>query len=151
MICDSGKVSLEHLLLSRYPSQRSPASVCSVEPSKPESIIRGNVATFQHISKKRIPGSNVLPVTFWVAGFPRKVDVRLPGKENSNSHGARPVYVIITILKCFRNRRLSLNNSLFFVAQPPRILSVDSERHPYPLLMSCFTELIALATKFGVK
>jgi hypothetical protein len=23
---------------------------------------------------------------------PRKVDVRLPGKGNSNSHGARPVY-----------------------------------------------------------
>jgi hypothetical protein len=23
---------------------------------------------------------------------PRKVDARLPGKRNSNSHGARPVY-----------------------------------------------------------
>ena len=29
---------------------------------------------------------------------PRKVDVRLPGKGNSNSHGARPVRVIITMM-----------------------------------------------------
>ena len=27
---------------------------------------------------------------------PRKVDVRLPGKGNSDSHGARPVHLIIT-------------------------------------------------------
>ena len=25
-------------------------------------------------------------------GVPRKVDISLPGKENSSSHGARPVY-----------------------------------------------------------
>ena len=24
--------------------------------------------------------------------YPRKVDIRLPGKRNSNCHGARPVY-----------------------------------------------------------
>ena len=29
----------------------------------------------------------------------RKVDVRLPGKGNSNSHGARPVHPIITMIK----------------------------------------------------
>ena len=29
----------------------------------------------------------------------RKVDVRLPGKGNSNSHGARPVHLIITMIK----------------------------------------------------
>jgi len=28
---------------------------------------------------------------------PGKVDVRLPGKGNSNSHGARPVHLIITM------------------------------------------------------
>jgi len=28
----------------------------------------------------------------------RKVDVRLPGKGNSNSHGARPVHPIITMI-----------------------------------------------------
>jgi len=32
------------------------------------------------------------------AGFPREVDVRLPGKGNSNSHGARPVHMIITMI-----------------------------------------------------
>jgi len=37
---------------------------------------------------------------FWyvVSGY-RKVDVRLPGKGNSNSHGARPVHLIITMIK----------------------------------------------------
>ena len=28
----------------------------------------------------------------------RKIDVRLPGKGNSNSHGARPVHLIITMV-----------------------------------------------------
>ena len=32
------------------------------------------------------------------AGAARKVDVGLPGKGNSNSHGARPVHVFITII-----------------------------------------------------
>jgi len=29
----------------------------------------------------------------------RKVDVRLPGKGNSNSHGARPVHLIIKMIQ----------------------------------------------------
>jgi hypothetical protein len=29
----------------------------------------------------------------------RNVDVKLPGKGNSNSHSARPVHLIITIMK----------------------------------------------------
>ena len=29
----------------------------------------------------------------------RKVNVRLPGKDNLNSYGARPVYLIITMIK----------------------------------------------------
>jgi hypothetical protein len=28
----------------------------------------------------------------------RKVDIKLPGKGNSNSHGARPVLLIITLI-----------------------------------------------------
>ena len=28
-----------------------------------------------------------------------KIDVRVPGKENSNCHGARPVHLIITMIK----------------------------------------------------
>ena len=44
---------------------------------------------------------------------PRKVDIRLPGKGNSNSHGARPVHQkIITLIKWIRTRRLSIKNSL---------------------------------------
>ena len=42
----------------------------------------------------------------------RKVDVRLPGKGNSNSHGARPVHQIITTIKWIRTSRLSIKNSL---------------------------------------
>ena len=36
-----------------------------------------------------------------VGGVPftsRKVDIRLPGKKNSNSHGARPVHLITTMI-----------------------------------------------------
>ena len=32
----------------------------------------------------------------------RKVDVRLPGKGNSNSYGARPLHLIITMIKWIR-------------------------------------------------
>ena len=38
-------------------------------------------------------------------------DVRLPGKENLNSHGARPVHLIITMIKWIRTGRLSIKNS----------------------------------------
>ena len=46
------------------------------------------------------------------SGF-RKVDVRLPGKGNSNSHGARPVHLIMTMIKWTRTSRLSIKKSLF--------------------------------------
>ena len=42
----------------------------------------------------------------------RKVDVRLPGKGNSNCHGAKPVHLIITMIKLIRTSRLSINHSL---------------------------------------
>jgi len=41
-----------------------------------------------------------------------KVDVRLPGKGISNSHGARPVHLIITMFKWIRTSMLSRKNSL---------------------------------------
>jgi len=41
-----------------------------------------------------------------------KVDVRLPGKGNPNSNGARPVHLIITMIQWIRTSRLSINNSL---------------------------------------
>jgi len=42
----------------------------------------------------------------------RKVDARLPGKGNSNSHGARPVHLMITMIQWIRTSRLSIKNSL---------------------------------------
>ena len=41
----------------------------------------------------------------------RKVDVRPPGKGDSNSHGARPVHLIISMTKWIRTGRLSTKNS----------------------------------------
>ena len=45
-------------------------------------------------------------------GWFRKVDVRLPGKKNSNSRGARPVHLIITMMKWIRTKRLPMKKSL---------------------------------------
>ena len=42
----------------------------------------------------------------------REVDVKLPGKENLNSHCARPVHLIITMTKWIRTSRSSTKNSL---------------------------------------
>ena len=49
--------------------------------------------------------------------FRGEVDVRLPGKENSNFHGARPVYLIIPMIKWIRTSRLSIKNSLSLVGR----------------------------------
>ena len=57
-----------------------------------------------------------------LAGITRKVDVRLPGKGNSNSHGARPVHLIITMLKWIRTSRLSTQNSLWRAEGRPGVL-----------------------------
>jgi hypothetical protein len=53
----------------------------------------------------------------------RKVDVRLPGKGNSNSHGARTVHLSITMIKWIRTIRLSIKNSLS--RYPPRIYCIS--------------------------
>ena len=52
----------------------------------------------------------------------RKVDVRLPGKGNSNSHGARPVHLIITMIKWIRTSRLSIKKSLSLAGPSCRTL-----------------------------
>ena len=41
----------------------------------------------------------------------RKVDIRLPGKGNANSHGARPVHQIISTIKWIRTGKVSMTNS----------------------------------------
>ena len=40
-------------------------------------------------------------------------EVRLPGKGNSNSHGARPDHLFITMIKRIRTSRLSIKHFLF--------------------------------------
>ena len=68
---------------------------------------------------------NVLPTVFrmgapyergtYVQGYlshSRKVDIRLTGKGNSNSHGARPVHLITSMIKWIRTSGLSIKNSL---------------------------------------
>jgi len=47
----------------------------------------------------------------------RKVDVRLPGNGNANSHGARPVHLIITMIKWIRTSRLSIKNPLYAASE----------------------------------
>ena len=41
----------------------------------------------------------------------RKVEIRLPGKGNSNFDGARPAHQIITMIKWIRTSRLSIKKS----------------------------------------
>ena len=82
-----------------------------------------------------------------VRGWHSKVDVRLPGKGNSNSHGARPVHLIITMIKRMRTSRSSIKNSLSRGWQdravvggdrppvhspPPSCETVTSIRHTHP-------------------
>jgi len=38
----------------------------------------------------------------------RKVDVRLPGKGNSNSHGARPVHQVTTMIRAMHENNIIL-------------------------------------------
>ena len=40
------------------------------------------------------------------------ISEKVPRKGNSNSHGARPVHLIISIIKWIRTSRLSTKNSL---------------------------------------
>jgi hypothetical protein len=42
----------------------------------------------------------------------RKVDIRLPGKGVSNSHGARPVHLIFKTIKLIRTSRMSIKDSI---------------------------------------
>ena len=55
------------------------------------------------------------------------LDVRLPGRGNSNSHGARPVHLIITMIRWIRTSRLSTKNSLSMVLGWLRSRPMDEE------------------------
>ena len=65
---------------------------------------------------------------------PSKVDVRLPGKVNSIAYGARPVHLIITMIKRIWTSRLSTMNLSFSetplsTERAGRSERVTSERH----------------------
>ena len=59
----------------------------------------------RHAPRSPSPAKISLPST-------RKVDVRRPGKGNSNFHGARPVHLIITMIEWIWTSRLSITKSL---------------------------------------
>jgi len=63
----------------------------------------------------------------------RKVDVRRPGKWNSNSHGARSVHLIITMIKWIRTSRLSKKNSVLF--SPTFAANFASRARPMALIV----------------
>ena len=46
----------------------------------------------------------------WIGDW--KVDARLPGKGDLNSHGAKPIHLIITVIELIRTSRLSIKNAL---------------------------------------
>ena len=60
-------------------------------------------------------------------GVPQNLDVRVlspPENGNSNSHGARPVHLIITMIQWIRTSRLSIQNSLSRHLPPAFLLSL---------------------------
>jgi len=61
-------------------------------------------------------------------------DARLPGKGNSNSHGTRPVHLIITMIKWLRTSRLSIKNLLSL--QVESVLLEAMMQDGFPLLFS---------------
>ena len=61
--------------------------------------------------KGEVFGHGGIRSTLKVLQSSRKVDVRLPGKGDANSHGARPVHLIITMIQWFRTSRLSIQES----------------------------------------
>jgi hypothetical protein len=66
----------------------------------------------------------------------RKVDVRLPEKENSNSHGARPIHLIITMIQWIRTSRLSMKDS-HSAALPPDVGSKVTDLRARAALFGC--------------
>jgi hypothetical protein len=61
-----------------------------------------------------------------------KASVRLPGKGNLNPHGARPVHLIITMIKWIRTSRLSIKNSLSGHPSVQGGCQVSKYPHHYP-------------------
>ena len=75
----------------------------------------------------------------------REVDVRLPGKGNSNFHGARPVHLVITVIKWIRAKRFSIKNSFFLGKSGgkewPKVresdLEIEGSKWPRAIICCC--------------
>ena len=61
------------------------------------------------------------------------------GKGNSNCHGARPVHLIITMIKWIRPSRLSLKNSLWWGGEGRRLPTASDTRSMAVGLIACGT------------
>ena len=74
----------------------------------------------------------------------RKADIRLPGKGNLNSHGARPVHQIISMTKWIRTNRLPINNSHSLASSGGATLwalTKTSSQHPRSIRYLCTEQL----------
>ena len=83
------------------------------------------------------------------SGTRRKVDVRLPGKGNSNSSGARPDHPIITMIKWFRTG-LSIRDSLSGIPHKARNVSVLKPRGSFTSgrFVEIFTQAVGCVWSF---
>ena len=118
------------------PAVHTPATICKVTPAESVKSLRPNLqipssssyivlvprVPAEHTPAKRVDfvkslrpakivhckATPAVPTLY----FSRKVDVRLPGKGNSNSRGARPVHRIIPMIKWIQTSRLSIQNFL---------------------------------------
>jgi len=104
-------------------------------------VTRGHFSSFREVCLKLRPDSG--PRHLNVSFVFRKVDVRLPGHGNSNSHGARPVHLIITMIKWIRTSRLSIkksaaspSSSSYSSLQAPRFIIIDTRCWNRGLFMS---------------
>jgi len=93
-------------------------SLCTVEGAGPPNHHDDKVDSDQQVVNKELSLCTVEGAGAEEAHdehfLTRKVDVGLPEKGNSNSHGARPVHLIITTIKWIRTSRLSIKNSVLY-------------------------------------
>jgi hypothetical protein len=79
-----------------------------------------------------------------VSLLPRqKLDARLPGKGNSNSHGARPFRLIITMIKWIRTSRSSKKKCLALLRAPPYLLNALAHPASFPAVVHGSGEVIS--------
>ena len=71
-----------------------------------------SVSLVDSLLRVESPRSGSCSTRLRAVGFSWKVDVRLPGKGDSDSHGARPVHQIISMLKRTQTSKFSIQNFL---------------------------------------